>query len=117
MLKLLAHLGLSSQTLQLLRHEGLEVYYLPKDNDSEAILLEKTNAEGYLLLTGDRAVAQAYYEARRVSSGIICLELSDNLQEAKVALGVLVHQAKDLVGAYSHITGKGLVKHIKMAGA
>jgi predicted nuclease of predicted toxin-antitoxin system len=116
MLKLIAYKGLSSETIQMLRHDGFDVYYLAPDLESDQTLAQKANGEGYLLITGDADFADEAHRQGLVQSGIVLLKTEDNIPEWASMIKVLVKEAERLKNAYSVITRKGLVKNIKLGG-
>jgi hypothetical protein len=106
--KFIAYRGLESELISAMRSNHHEVYYATElDEDiSEEELCGKANKESYIMLTGDKAFAEAIFENGKVQSGIMLVDFHEEnvFAKAKAVLDAIDNNGSQLLGSFATVT-------------
>lgn len=105
---LLADESVEQQVVARLRQDGHTVWYVAEmaAGISDDVVLDHSNQQGALLLTGDKDFGELVYRQNRVRAGVVLLRLSGLSadRKAEIAAAVLRQRATEMDGKFSVIS-------------
>lgn len=116
----LAYKGIAGVWLDLMRRQGLDVFYIAEGDATfdERTVCEKAHEEGRVLLTADEALGERLLREKLLRTGIVVFKpgkLSE-LAAAKLLTDTLRNRAADLSGNYGVLAKNGLkIKPLNLA--
>jgi predicted nuclease of predicted toxin-antitoxin system len=95
-----------------LRQAGHDVGYVAElaPGASDPDVLARANQESSVLITGDKDFGELVFRQGQRNSGVVLLRLSGltRQRKAEIATQIFASHARDLVGAFSVVTEKGV---------
>ncbi|MEK6257989.1 MAG: DUF5615 family PIN-like protein [Planctomycetota bacterium] len=112
-MKLVADESIDRGIVERLRADGHDVLAIaecdPSISDDE--VLDRANAEGSLLLTGDKDFGELVYRLNRIHAGVVLVRLAGLSEDAKAKIVAEVFRGREqeLVGGFAVIS-PGMVR-------